>query len=358
MRRTGYGFEPDYNVAPGWVIEEMLEARGMNQAELARRCDRSPKLISQIIHGKAPIEPATAIRLQRVFGVNATLWLNMDSIYQLRNTREKEREQLTRNAEWAREFPLDELVSAGEVPRPESKEDAVGKLLEFFGVGSIAAWERQFGTRAVSYRHSPTFKSDRKAVLAWLRIGELRADGITCAAYDESVFRRVLREIRKLTLEPASVFETQMRELCWKAGVVLALVPPLPKTRLSGAARWLNPRTALIQMTLRHKTDDHFWFTFFHEAGHILYSRKRIVFVDGEGTDFEEAEKKADAFARDTLVPPAKWGLFVERGVFTRRAIEEFAEEEKVAPGIIVGRLQHEEKIPYDRHNSLKRRLE
>ena len=74
-------YRPDYAVQPGWILEEELEARNIPQAELARRCGRSAKLISEIIAGKAPIEPTTAIQFQRVLGVDASVWLGIESNY-------------------------------------------------------------------------------------------------------------------------------------------------------------------------------------------------------------------------------------------------------------------------------------
>ena len=80
-------YEPDYAVPPGWVIAERLAAHEIPQAELARRCGRSAKLISEIIAGKAPIEPITAIQFEKVLGVDASVWLGIDAEYRLRQTR-------------------------------------------------------------------------------------------------------------------------------------------------------------------------------------------------------------------------------------------------------------------------------
>ena len=64
-------FQPDYAAPPGWLLEEHLEVQGISHAEFARRCGRSAKLISEIIAGKAPVEPKTAIQFEKVLGLNA-----------------------------------------------------------------------------------------------------------------------------------------------------------------------------------------------------------------------------------------------------------------------------------------------
>ena len=116
-----------------------------------------------------------------------------------------------------------------------------------------------------------------------------KAEDQACAEYNESRFKHAVRTIRGLTREPIVEALQRTTGLCNEAGVALVLVQPLPKTALSGAAWWLSPRKAVIQLTARHKTDDHLWFSFFHEAAHILLHNKKGVFVDeANGNDAEQ----------------------------------------------------------------------
>ena len=147
-----------------------------------------------------------------------------------------------------------------------------------------------------------------------------------------------------------------MRALCNPAGVAFVIVPSLPKTALSGAARWLNPRRALIQQSVRHLANDHFWFTFFHEAAHILLHSKKDVFVDetdGEGT---ELEREANDWAANLLVPRREWDSFVATNPASAAAVAQFAEKQGIAPGIVVGMLQHVGIVPWSSLNKLKQR--
>jgi len=134
----------------------------------------------------------------------------------------------------------------------------------------------------------------------------------------------------------------------------VVFVPGLPKTGLSGATRWLNPEKALIQLSLRYKTNDHLWFTFFHEAGHILLHGKKELFLEGANGMDEEREAEANAFSRDLLIPPRAWRSFIERADFSFQMVQDFAEDIAIAPGIVVGRLQHEGFFPHNRGNRLK----
>jgi Zn-dependent peptidase ImmA (M78 family) len=185
-----------------------------------------------------------------------------------------------------------------------------------------------------------------KAVAAWLRWGEIEAAKVSVPAFDPRRFRVVLKAVRPLTRRgPFPQIFKQVQAMCAEAGVVVLLTPELEGTRLSGAARWIGDRP-VIQLSARHKTDDQFWFTFFHEGGHILQPSRRRDFIDilGEedAPDVGAEEAEANTFARDTLLPPESYDAFVTRGIVTEDAVRRFAQEQDVAPGIVVGRLQHD----------------
>ena len=352
-------YKPDYSVPPGWILEEHLEVLGISHAEFARRCGRSPKLISEIISGKAPLEPKTALQFERVLGLDASIWLGIESDYQLHRARKTEEKTAKECATWLKGFPIAELVERGFIPESETKTDALSEILVFFGVGSIGAWTTRYASINVAYRHSKSFESDEKALATWLRLGELESAHQECMEYSEAQFRDAVRQIRGLTREPIERALPQAIRLCNEAGVALALVEPLPKTRLSGAARWLSPRKAAIQLSARHKSDDHLWFSFYHEAAHILLHSKKDIFVDALKNEDTGIEEEANEWASKTLVSRNEWDRFVAMPTHNQHAIEAFAKEQGIAPGIIVGMLQHKKLLPWGtRLNRLKVRFE
>ena len=128
---------------------------------------------------------------------------------------------------------------------------------------------------------------------------------------------------------------------------------------MSGATRWLTSQKAIFQLNLRYKTDDQLWFTFFHEAGHIIRHGKRAIFIDLEGSRSDDVrEQEANDFAADILIPPMKYLKFIRKDDLSRDSIMRFASEIEIAPGIVVGRLQHDRILPFNRRNYLKVRLE
>ncbi len=357
MATAAYSYKPDYAVPPGWVLEERLAVHKISHAEFARRCGRSSKLISEIIAGKAPIEPKTAIQFERVLGVDAGIWLGIESDYRLYLEREAETQRAEESVSWAKQFPIKELVKRGIISKPSSDAEKVSAILSFFGVASATAWQVRHEGARVAYRHSPSFKSDEFALSTWLRLGELEADQYECADYNATRFKEALKHLRKSTATPETATLKQAQDLCINSGVVLTIIRPVPKTALSGATRWLTPRKALIQLSARHMTDDQLWFSFFHEAAHILLHSKRDVFVHETKGKLTKADIEANQWAADFLIPPDDWEEFTMTSHFSQRSVIRFAENQGISPGIVVGRLQYENHLPWSHLNYLKERL-
>ena len=346
---------PDRAIHPGVYLKEELEARGMSQSELATRMERPVQVINEIIRARKSISEETALGLERVLGTPARVWLNLESIYQLTRTRLDEREALEAQAEWLERFPVKQMIHREWIEPGETVADQVRALLRFFGIQSFAQWdERQ---EALGFRLSANAKVDRFALHAWVRRGEIKGHETPTAAYSDVGFLDALTEIRGLTA--ADNFWPRMKELCASAGVAAVAVPEFPKTGANGVARWLTSEKALIQLNLRYRWADIFWFTFFHEARHVLMHRQKRVFVDVQrGMVRDEQEHDADSFAADFLIRPALWAEFVATDPRSHAQVAAFAEEARIAPGIVVGRLHHERVIPRSHLNGLRRQLQ
>jgi len=350
-------YHPDYAIHPGEILEETLEARGIKKTALAERCGIALKTVSQIINRKASISPAIAIRLERAIGISASLWSNLNTDYELFVAREVDYICLYKQKQWVKKFPLQQLSNLGIVPRKSDLTENLSNLLSFFGVSSISAWGDLYLTPNVAYLRSATYKSQPESIATWLRIGELMSESVECAAFNKKKFKAALSEIKEATNEPVEIFQKIMIESCRNSGVSLVFVPELPKTHVSGATKWLNSNRAMIILSLRHKMDDHFWFSFFHEAGHILLHGKTEVFIENNKSDRSKKEVEADVFASNFLIPKSNYKKLTSLNKFSGQLILAFAQELNLAPGIIVGRLQHDGLIPYNWLNKLKRKF-
>ncbi len=356
-------FQPDYHVPPGETVLETITALGITQAELAERAGRPKKTINEIIHAKAAITPETALQFEKVLGLPASFWNALEQQYRAALAREAEREQLQRQLDWLDTIPVRALTKHGWVPSFREPVKQLEALLSFYGVASVEAWRDVWADlrSAASYRKAEAFETDFAAVTAWLRKGELEARAIKTEPFDPLVFRAVLGEVRTLTLDTSAAFVDELVSLCAGAGVAVCFVPELPKLRVCGATRWLTPDKALVQLSLRYKTNDQMWFTFFHEAGHIVLHGKRSVFVEEIGgaskgiagsaeprwKRLKGEEREANEFAQNVLIPPSEYNRFTEPGDFSAIAIRVFAAEIGIHPGIVLGRLQRDRFVPF-----------
>ncbi len=346
-------YVPDYLVPPGEVLEEYLGAFSMTQTELAARTGLTKKTINEIIKGKSPITSETALRLERSLGRPAHFWNNLEGQFQEDRSRFAEKKRLEGHLDWLKKVPVSYLTKLGWLPKKNDKISQLTEVLRFFGVASPEQWLTVWQEHQVACRQTIRFEACAEFVSAWLRKGEIDARQIDCEPFDRKRFQEALDVIRGLTMDEPKIFQPRLVDICASTGVAVVFIPELPKAGVYGATRWLGDK-AVIQLSLRYKSNDHLWFTFFHEAGHIIKHGRKEIFIEGNGMDSEK-EEEANAFARDRLIPPADYRRFSASWDGRSLApIEAFAEKIKIAPGIVVGRLQYDKRLPNSHGNKLK----
>lgn len=351
-------FSPDYAVLPGDTLQETIDVLGLSQKELSERTGLADKTINQIIKGVAPITAETSLLLERVTGVAAAFWNNLEANYRERLARLQAAKDMEEQVEWVRQFSYAKMVGLRLVQPAKLPSERVEKLVNYFGVASSVEWKQTYSELAGAARESKKYLSDLGDLSAWLRAGEILAQRRPCESYDRSKFIEALQEIRRLTAENPVEIWGRVEELCAKAGVAVVLVPPLPKTHIYGFTRWLTPQKALVQLSLRYKTDDMLWFTLFHEAAHILLHGKKDVFLECRGNR-DGKEDEANQWAAETLVPSRDWDRFLSacQGRISVSGIRAFAHELGIAPSIVLGQLQHRNTVPPSMHNDMKCKL-
>lgn len=363
MTELSAPFAPDWVSPPGESIFDIAEERGWTQAELAKRLGYTEKHVSQLINGKVPLSVDAALRLERVLGSTADFWLAREANYQKHKARLDAAERHAGWVSWLDELPLKELMECGAIAKQrvdaKRKPDLVEICLRFFGVASPDDWRTHYGGMQMAFRRSRAEQSDVGAISAWLRLGEQQAEKLDGPKYDKARFEKALLAIRGLTCEAPKVFEPQMRRLLHEAGVLLVLVASIPRAHVSGVARWLGPTRPLIQLSLYGKTNDKFWFTFFHEAAHILLHAnskqdKKSVFLDDPNASHSDdpQEHEANQWAGDWLIPSQH--AYVLSSLRSKAAVTDFARQIGIHPGIVVGRLQHDGLIEPSWMNGLK----
>jgi len=360
MTNPGTDFLPDWVSPPGETILDLIEERDWNQTELARRLGFSTKHLNQLIKGKTALTEDAALRLERVLGSTANFWLNREAKYREHRARLQARERYQSWVGWLDLLPLPELKKAGIIPNERitarNKPALVEILLEFFSIASPDEWQAHYGAMQESFRRTRETQSDNGAIASWLRLGEIAAEKLESSKFDKTRFIKALSEIRQLTILPPEIFEPELRRLCFEAGITFVMVPAIPRAHVSGVARWLNNHRPLIQLSLYGKTNDKFWFTFFHEAAHLLLhsKQKKTIYLDDPNKYSQDTleEREANRWAGDFLIPSQYSAALTD--LRNRDEVRHFAKQLNIHSGIVVGRLQHDQLIAPSWMNDLK----
>lgn len=332
---------------PGDTLAETMEIKGISQPILAMRMDRPLKTINEIIKAKTAITPETAIQLELVLGIEAEFWLEREKNYRLELAEIEHAEALLSTKEFISNFPLVAMRKLQWINFEDSITSMANAIYAFFGITGEDAYFNYYHKNVyeAAYRMSTQNNKNPFAVAAWLKQGEHLAEKIKVPAYNASKFKDALLEIKNIMAQQPADFFSQLQSLCNNAGVKVVHTPCLPKTQLHGSTRWINDNP-LIQLSNLYNRNDIFWFTFFHEAGHIIKHGKRDVFVEGLKYSAEEQikEDEANEFAVKYTFTKSQEKEVLDNIPLSKKSIYEFAEKFNTHPAMIIGRLAREHK--------------
>lgn len=346
----------DLAIPPGEYLEEVLDEFGMTKEELARRMGRPASKLSQIFNGTKRITEETALQLEKVVGVPAHIWTGLESEYRLtlaRQSDHQQEEKLKEEGKLATAFCYSELMKLGEVPDTRKPVERARALHSYFGVTSLFMVTESQRYQA-AFRCGTDGERKAEALAAWLRYGERRAQGIETAQLSEKKLRAVLDDLRSLTEKTPAQFEPELKKMLAACGVALVICPHFPKTNAHGATFRLSSTKAVLMITVRGTWADVFWFSIFHEIGHILLHGSSVIIENGEE---DEREQEANDFACNLLVPAAEYNSFVKADSFSKNRVCAFARSLGVHPGVVVGRLQHDSHIDHSWLHDLRIQL-
>ncbi|MCX6252626.1 MAG: ImmA/IrrE family metallo-endopeptidase [Bacteroidetes bacterium] len=330
---------------PGDTLAETLSVKGISQPSLALRMGRPIKTINEIIKGKTAITPETAIQLERVLGIEAAFWLEREKNYRLELAQLEEAEILLNTKDWVDNFPLSAMKKLKWLTYEDNILSKASALYSFFGVSGQEPYYNYYHKNVYesAYRMSKSSGKNPYAVSAWLRQGEHQSEELSAATYDLQRFKSALQEIKSIMAKQPVNFFSSLQSICSSTGVKVVHTPCLPKTNLHGSTRWINDNP-LIQLSNLYNRNDIFWFTFFHEAGHIVKHGKRDIFVEGLEYSEEEMikENEADEFAVKFTLTDEQEAELVENLPLTKKSIIDFATRFNTHPALIIGRFARE----------------
>lgn len=349
-------FEPTWITPPGSTVLDLLRERKMPVGELAHAVHKDANAVSRLLYGIEPLTADWAESLAKVVGASVAFWLKREEIYRTDLSRLCQVSATDAGGDWIRALPVKDMVRFGWIEQGSSTRETHLNACAFLGVTTAESFHRRYRDLLAgsAYRTSKAFEALPAAVAAWLRKGEIEASGIDCAPWSATQLRAEIGDIRLLSREKdPSVFLPQLKAILASCGVAMVIARALEGCRASGVTRFLSPTKALIQLSFRYLSDDQFWFTLFHELGHVLLHGQDRLFLEMDDDEQSVAEEEADNFALETLLENVGTSALREVSL-TDLGIARFARKAGIAPGIVVGQLQALGRIPYSHFNYLK----
>jgi HTH-type transcriptional regulator/antitoxin HigA len=344
--------EPNWASPPGATIARVMNTREIDPSEFADAMGLKAHQFEALLQGTLRLNDRLAEALAEQLGSTARFWLARDKDY-LKELTRLGAADVTAIDQWAQSMPVASMRRFGWLPADSRAKSARNNaLLTFFDCKSIQEWGQRYsaGVGAVAFRTSLTFASDGMATLVWLRAGEAQLLASPHACFDREEFRRILR--------PATIL-SRLSEACAVVGVSITTARAPDGCRASGASWFDSSGRPVIHLSFRHLSEDHFWFTFFHEAAHVILHGQ--PHIDGKGVevmgaDMESQEDEANIYAQAILLPDDVRQDLLDRQALSAKAIIQAAKTSKVTAGVIVGQLEKSEAIQHGRFSFLKHR--
>ena len=322
---------------PGYYIKEIIEESGLTQEDLAKRLDTTPKNLSLLIRGEQSLSVDIATKLSRMLGTSIKYWLNLQNAYDSLIAEFKSSEELEEERKIFKYIDYTYLRNNYGLPDLSRKIDKqIIETRRALGVSSLTVLKKC--DVAANFRSSSGELQEANRVRAntMVQLAINQALKVDAPRFDIHKFEVAAEKALTFTKRHED-FYPLIRELFYEAGVIFKIMPNMKGSKINGATKKLG-NNVLLMVNDRGTYADSFWFTLFHEIGHIMAGDYGTS-MEGDKGDREDA---ANEYARDKLIPPDEFKKFYHPGIFTRVEIIDFANHINRDPGIVVGRLFRE----------------
>ncbi len=336
------GLSLDLLIHPGETIKEILEEKNMLQEELAIRTNYSAKHISEVVRGKKDISSEFASRLEYALGIPSTFFMNLQNNYDreifeinsLNNIEEKELnilDDLKDVIKYCENFKIIECNS--------KKEITLLNMRKFLNLNNLCSIP-SLSIQQAAFRASKTNKVNVYVLYAWQKLCEYFTNKeVITNTYDIDKLKTKYEEIKKTMFLPANDMVNELKKIFSECGIAFEVIQHFKGAPVQGFIQKKNEKVILC-MTIRQSFSDIFWFTLFHEIGHLTNNDFSNQYIDYQFIESEE-ERASDKFARNILINQEDYEKFIKNSNLTLSEIIEFANTQNVKPGIVIGRIQN-----------------
>lgn len=328
---------------PGYYLKEIVDESGLTQEDFAKRLDTTPKNLSLLVRGEQSLSIDIAMKLSRMIGTTVSYWLNLQNAYDALIAEFNSDKELEKEREIFKELDYKYFRDNFGLPDlPRKMDEQIVEVRKFLHVSTLAVFEKR--DMAVSFRSVSQKLSDANTIKAniMVQIAANMALNVQAPKFNKTKFKQAVDYALSLTRNHKD-FYPLIKKAFYNAGVIFVILPNLPGSKINGATKKLE-RNVMLMVNDRRLNADTFWFTLFHEIGHIIHGDYGISFEQETG----EREEVADKFAADLLIKPDEYQKFIQGNTFTLTKIKEFADSIEREPGIVLGRLQKDKLVRYD----------
>jgi HTH-type transcriptional regulator/antitoxin HigA len=334
-------FVPAEPIHPGEYLDDELRARSWTHEDFAAVTGISRRQIINLTKGKSGITPESALAIADAFGEGHTAlgWMNLQAAYELALIAQKER-GVKRRAALYEKVPVREITRRGWIREAKSTAELEGIVCRFLGISSID----EEPNVPVAARKSTSYDVDTAAQKAWYRRCWQLAEIAPAATYVERDLEDGIQELLKLAAYPEDA--RRIPKALADMGIRFVINQHLKGTKIDAVAFWLDQKSPAIAISLRHGRIDNLWFNLLHEIVHIKHRHQNTtidVDMDNVSHALPENETIANQEAGNYLVPTEALESFIARagGYFYQTRVVQFAQDQQVHPGIVVGQLHH-----------------
>ena len=343
---------------PGVYIKDAIEELEMNQSEFALRTGISIKNVSTLISGDSDITFEVAVKLASFFQNEVEGWVNLQTKYDMYLHEKTLQKEYDDDWEIAKKYDKDFVSHICKIDiNANNKQNCIDELRKCFNVGNLQALKQP--NMYVFCKTSINRDIDEKTIImrnSWVSIAEQIARKNKCGVFNKDELLDKIPQLKKLTLESPTVFVPELKKILSEAGINLVILPYLKNSNIGGVTKWNSfDQSVMVAINDCGKDADKFWFSLFHELGHAIKNHKRQMTISYTKNNLEDEEDKAaNEFASNSLINREEYLLVVNNKSFTEKSVKEFAKQQGVAPFIVVGRLQKDGYVGWDRFQKIK----
>jgi len=345
---------------PGYYIKDIIEDMEISQEEFAKRLGVTGKTLSNLVNGKINLSDEVALQLSMMLGTDVRTWLNLQQTYEEKCLEIEKQKRLDNEIHLMKLLDYKYFVKLGVVPEVKNSIEKVTNLCACLKISSLSILlDKDF---LVNYRTGIAVMEEKNMISsrAWLQVAFNEGKKIETKPFNAKSLKKYIPEIRGMTVKQPTEFLPHLKEIFKECGISFVLLPSLRNSGINGAVKWINHDKVILAMNDRRNYADTFWFSLFHEIKHVLQQKIKITIVsENKNKDLYEAfdkalEKEADLFAQNTLIPANEYDKFIELDNFSEEALKRFSKEINIHPGVVVGRLQNDKYLGYDKYHYLK----